>query len=69
MDWNDGDKVRIGMNAWLLGFIVITYILWIVGYYFVLFDHKKIKDKPTFEFFGDVCSFLIWGLSLGVYEA
>ncbi len=37
MDWNDGDKVKIGVNAWLLGFVVLTCILWILGYYFVLF--------------------------------
>ncbi len=28
IDWNDEDKVRIGVNAWLLGFVVLTYILW-----------------------------------------
>jgi hypothetical protein len=37
MDWNDGNKVRIGVNAWLLGFVVLTYLLWIAGYYFLLF--------------------------------
>jgi hypothetical protein len=44
--------------------IVITYILWIVGYYFVLFNRKKIKGEPAFDFFGDVCSFLIWAWAL-----
>jgi hypothetical protein len=24
MEWNDGDKVRIGVNAQLLGFVVLT---------------------------------------------
>ncbi len=37
MHWNDGNKVRIGMNAWLLSFIVPTFFLWIASYYFVLF--------------------------------
>jgi hypothetical protein len=64
MDWNDGDKVRIGVNAWLLGFVVLTCLLWIAGSYFVLFCCWA--NLWSFWWF---MHFSYMGLNLGVYEA
>jgi hypothetical protein len=57
MHWNDANRVRIGMNAWLLGFIVPTYFLWIASYYFVLFCYWA-----NFWFFLEVYAVFLYGL-------